>query len=295
MTVKQLTLRFTEAIIERLKSTAKQENISVNNLVERYLINGLDSESSDQADYSRMKSEPFTPLSHLYHLLSDNISDSVYNDQKVLISPAEVRFVANGALEEIKRRCIQLPWYIDTKEIAERSIKSEVIQFDHMERLFPFALCHYLKNRADRAAFAAQNTPDTIRSVTKEYQTGNVSLRLSIEGTLRNRMAPKELRVSPLVRLDIEGEYFSVMLGWDKYIATLRLLRYLESESWTKASPIISGVSFSPADKNEFWRMRVDETDITLSETELFNICKWLLYDVGLVSVINTVIRLNGE
>jgi hypothetical protein len=248
MKVKQLNLRFPETLIDRLKSTADQQNVSVNNLVERYLVNGLDNESRDQAEYSRMIADPFVPLSRLYHLLSDNISDSEFNYDTAPLSPAEIRFVAEGALTEINRRSVQLPWYIETKTIADSALKHDTIAFDDTDRLFPFALRHYLKYRADRATFAIENTPDNIRSVTKEYQSGNLSFRLSVEGTIRNRMVPKEQRVSPLVRLDIDGNYFTVMLGWDKYITTVRLLRYLESESWTKETPVIDGIGFTRAE-----------------------------------------------
>lgn len=297
MKVKQLNLRFPEALIDRLKSTAKQENVSVNMLVERYLINGLDNESSDQADYSRMIAEPFTPLSRIYHLLSDNISDSEYNYDTAPLTPAEIRFLAEGSLAEINRRNIQLPWYTETKKIAEHALKSETITFDDADRLFPFALRHYLKSRADRVTFAADNTPDTIRSVTKEYQNGNLSFRLSVEGTIRNRMVPKEQRVSPLVRLDIDGNYFSVMLGMEKYIATVRLLRYLESESFTKDTPVINGISFTRADKSEHWKMRNDDMEILLTDEELKYLCNGLLdaHSSQLKSVMNIMIRLNGE
>lgn len=297
MKVKQLNLRFPEALIDRLKSTAKQEGVSVNTLVERYLINGLDNESSDQADYSRMIAEPFAPLSRIYHLLSDNISDGVYNYDVTPLTPAEIRFVAEGALTELNRRNVQLPWYTEAKAIAEQAIKSEILRFDDMERLFPFAHRHYLKYRADRATFAADNTPDSILSVTKEYQSGNLSFRLSVEGTIRNRMVKGEHRVSPLVRLDIEGNYFSVMLGWEKYIATVRLVRYLESESWTKETPVINGISFTRADKPEHWKMCNDDMEILLTEEELQYLCNSLLdaHDGKLKSVMKTMLRLNGE
>ncbi|EEX1006368.1 hypothetical protein D3981_004349 [Escherichia coli] len=297
MSVKQLNLRFPEALINRLKATAKMESVSVNVLVERYLSNGLDNESSGQADYSRMIATPFPTLTRLYQLLAENISDCEYNFASASVSPAEVRFIANGALAEINRRNIRLPWYSETKIIAEHALKTESIQFDEMDKLFPFALSHYLKCRADRAAFAAENTPDTIRSVTKEFQSGNISFRLSVEGTIRNRMAPKEQRVSPLVRLDIDGNYFSVMMGWEKYIATVRLLRYLESESWTKESPEIEGVRFMYAEKPEYWKMQIDDMDILLAENELHHLCNGLLdvHTSQLKSVMNTIIRLNGE
>ncbi|CZZ21304.1 Transcriptional repressor pifC [Enterobacter hormaechei] len=297
MTVKQLNLRFDETIIVRLKSTARQEGISVNTLVERYLINGLDNESSDQAEYALLKAEPFAPLSRLYHLLADNISDSEYNYDTAPLSPAEIRFVAEGALTEINRRSVQLPWYSEIKTIAEHALKSDTIAFDDADKLFPFALRLYLKYRADRATFAAENTPDTIRSVTKEYQRGNLNFRLSVEGTIRNRMVPKEQRVSPLVRLDIDGNYFTVMLGWEKYISTVRLLRYLESESWTKETPVIDGISFTRADKPEHWKMRNDDMEILLTEEELQYLCNGLLdaHNRKLKSVMNIMIRLNGE
>lgn len=297
MKVKQLNLRFAEILIDRLKSTAKQEKVSVNTLVERYLVNGLDNESSDQADYSRMIAEPFAPLNQLYHLLADNISDNEYNYDTAPLTSAEIRFVAEGALTEINRRNIQLGWYSEAKQIAEHALKSKTIRFDDTEKLFPFALRHYLKYRADRATFAADNTPDTIHSVTREYQNGNISFRLSVEGTIRNRMVPKEQRVSPLVRLDIDGNYFSVMLGWEKYIATVRLLRYLESESWTKETPVINGISFTRADKPEHWKMCNDDMEILLTDTELQYLCNGLqeAHDGRLKSVMNIMIRLNGE
>lgn len=297
MKVKQLNLRFAETLIDRLKSTAQQENISVNTLVERYLVNGLDNESSDQADYSRMIAEPFTPLSRIYHLLSENISDSEYNYDTAPLTPAEIRFLANGALAEINRRNVLLPWYSKTKNIAENALKSESIAFDDTDRLFPFALRHYLKSRVDRVIFAAENTPDTIRSVTKEYQNGNLSFRLSVEGTIRNRMVPKEQRVSPLVRLDIDGNYFSVMLGMEKYIATVRLLHYVQSESFTKETPVINGISFTRADKPEHWKMRNDDMEILLTDEELHYLCYGLLdaHSSQLKSVMNIIIRLNGE
>lgn len=297
MKVKQLNLRFPETLIDRLKSTADQQNVSVNNLVERYLVNGLDNESRDQAEYSRMIADPFMPLSRLYHLLSDNISDSEFNYDTAPLSPAEIRFVAEGALTEIKRRSVQLPWYIETKTIADRALKHDTIAFDDTDRLFPFALRHYLKYRADRATFAIENTPDNIRSVTKEYQSGNLSFRLSVEGTIRNRMVPKEQRVSPLVRLDIDGNYFTVMLGWDKYITTVRLLRYLESESWTKETPVIDGIGFTRAEKPAHWKMRNDDMEILLTDDELQYLCNGLLnaHSSILKSVMNIMIRLNGE
>ncbi|ENZ0436283.1 hypothetical protein OUHCRE2_40960 [Enterobacter asburiae] len=297
MKVKQLNLRFPETLIDRLKSTADQQNVSVNNLVERYLVNGLDNESRDQAEYSRMIADPFVPLSRLYHLLSDNISDSEFNYDTAPLSPAEIRFVAEGALTEINRRSVQLPWYIETKTIADSALKHDTIAFDDTDRLFPFALRHYLKYRADRATFAIENTPDNIRSVTKEYQSGNLSFRLSVEGTIRNRMVPKEQRVSPLVRLDIDGNYFTVMLGWDKYITTVRLLRYLESESWTKETPIIDGIGFTRAEKPAHWKMRNDDMEILLSDNELQYLCNGLLnaHNSILKSVMNIMIRLNGE
>ncbi|HCR0228427.1 TPA: hypothetical protein OMS91_003317 [Enterobacter kobei] len=297
MTVKQLNLRFDETIIVRLKSTARQEGISVNTLVERYLINGLDNESGDQAEYALMKAEPSPPLSRLYHLLEDNILDSEYNYDPAPLSPAEIRFMAEGALTEINRRSVPLPWYSETRTIAEHAIKSDTITFDDADKLFPFALRHYLKYRADRATFAAENTPDTIRSVTKEYQSGNLSFRLNVEGTIRNRMAPKEQRVSPMVRLDIDGNYFTVMLGWEKYIATVRLLRYLESESWTKETPVIDGISFTRADKPEHWKMRNDDMEILLTDEELQYLCNGLLdaHSSKLKSVMNIMTRLNGE
>jgi hypothetical protein len=297
MKVKQLNLRFPETLIDRLKSTADQQNVSVNNLVERYLVNGLDNESRDQAEYSRMIADPFVPLSRLYHLLSDNISDSEFNYDTAPLSPAEIRFVAEGALTEINRRSVQLPWYIETKTIADSALKHDTIAFDDTDRLFPFALRHYLKYRADRATFAIENTPDNIRSVTKEYQSGNLSFRLSVEGTIRNRMVPKEQRVSPLVRLDIDGNYFTVMLGWDKYITTVRLLRYLESESWTKETPVIDGIGFTRAEKPAHWKMRNDDMEILLTEDELQYLCNGLLnaHNSILKSVMNIMIRLNGE
>ncbi|HHQ5987690.1 TPA: hypothetical protein ACSR08_004377 [Enterobacter asburiae] len=297
MKVKQLNLRFPETLIDRLKFTADQQNVSVNNLVERYLVNGLDNESRDQAEYSRMIADPFVPLSRLYHLLSDNISDSEFNYDTAPLSPAEIRFVAEGALTEINRRSVQLPWYIETKTIADSALKHDTIAFDDTDRLFPFALRHYLKYRADRATFAIENTPDNIRSVTKEYQSGNLSFRLSVEGTIRNRMVPKEQRVSPLVRLDIDGNYFTVMLGWDKYITTVRLLRYLESESWTKETPIIDGIGFTRAEKPAHWKMRNDDMEILLSDNELQYLCNGLLnaHNSILKSVMNIMIRLNGE
>ncbi|EMT0530677.1 DUF6364 family protein [Enterobacter hormaechei] len=297
MKVKQLNLRFPETLIDRLKSTADQQNVSVNNLVERYLVNGLDNESRDQAEYSRMIADPFMPLSRLYHLLSDNISDSEFNYDTAPLSPAEIRFVAEGALTEINRRSVQLPWYIETKTIADRALKHDTIAFDDTDRLFPFALRHYLKYRADRATFAIENTPDNIRSVTKEYQSGNLSFRLSVEGTIRNRMVPKEQRVSPLVRLDIDGNYFTVMLGWDKYITTVRLLRYLESESWTKETPVIDGIGFTRAEKPAHWKMRNDDMEILLTDDELQYLCNGLLnaHSSILKSVMNIMIRLNGE
>lgn len=297
MKVKQLNLRFPETLIDRLKSTADQQNVSVNNLVERYLVNGLDNESRDQAEYSRMIADPFVPLSRLYHLLSDNISDSEFNYDTAPLSPAEIRFLAEGALTEINRRSVQLPWYIESKTIADSALKHDTIAFDDTDRLFPFALRHYLKYRADRATFAIENTPDNIRSVTKEYQSGNLSFRLSVEGTIRNRMVPKELRVSPLVRLDIDGNYFTVMLGWDKYITTVRLLRYLESESWTKETPIIDGIGFTRAEKPAHWKMRNDDMEILLSDDELQYLCNGLLnaHNSILKSVMNIMIRLNGE
>lgn len=92
MKVKQLNLRFPETLIDRLKSTADQQNVSVNNLVERYRVNSLDNESRDQAEYSRMIADPFVPLSRIYHLLSDNISDSEFNYDITPLSPAEIRF-----------------------------------------------------------------------------------------------------------------------------------------------------------------------------------------------------------
>ncbi|EMG7940743.1 DUF6364 family protein [Enterobacter hormaechei subsp. steigerwaltii] len=297
MKVKQLNLRFPETLIDRLKSTADQQNVSVNNLVERYLVNGLDNESRDQAEYSRMIADPFVPLSQLYHLLSDNISDSEFNYDTAPLSPAEIRFVAEGALTEINRRSVQLPWYIETKTIADSALKRDTISFDDTDRLFPFALRHYLKYRADRATFAIKNTPDNIRSVTKEYQSGNLSFRLSVEGTIRNRMVPKEQRVSPLVRLDIDGNYFTVMLGWDKYITTVRLLRYLESESWTKETPVIDGIGFTRAEKPAHWKMRNDDMEILLTDDELQYLCNGLLnaHSSILKSVMNIMIRLNGE
>lgn len=297
MTLKQLTLRLPETLVERLKSTAKQEGNSVNTLAERYLNNGLDTEGTEQANYSRMIAEPFAPLNKLYHLLTDNISDNEYNYDTAPLTPAEIRFVAEGALTEINRRNVQLDWYSEAKQIAEHALKSEIIRFNDTDRLFPFALRHYLKYRADRATFAADNTPDTIRSVTREYQNGNLSFRLSVEGTIRNRMVPKEQRVSPLVRLDIDGNYFSVMLGWEKYIATVRLLRYLESESWTKETPVINGISFTRADKPEHWKMRNDDMEILLTDNELQYLCNGLLdaHDGKLKSVMNIMIRLNGE
>ncbi|HHT3001316.1 TPA: DUF6364 family protein [Enterobacter hormaechei] len=297
MKVKQLNLRFPETLIDRLKSTADQQNVSVNNLVERYLVNGLDNESRDQAEYSRMIADPFVPLSRLYHLLSDNISDSEFNYDTAPLSPAEIRFLAEGALTEINRRSVQLPWYIESKTIADSALKHDTIAFDDTDRLFPFALRHYLKYRADRATFAIENTPDNIRSVTKEYQSGNLSFRLSVEGTIRNRMVPKEQRVSPLVRLDIDGNYFTVMLGWDKYITTVRLLRYLESESWTKETPIIDGIGFTRAEKPAHWKMRNDDMEILLSDDELQYLCNGLLnaHNSILKSVMNIMIRLNGE
>lgn len=297
MKVKQLNLRFPETLIDRLKSTADHQNVSVNNLVERYLINGLDNESRDQAEYSRMIADPFVPLSRLYHLLSDNISDSEYNYDTAPLSPAEIRFVAEGALTEINRRSVQLPWYIETKTIADSALKQNTIAFDDTDRLFPFALRHYLKYRADRATFAIENTPDNIRSVTKEFQSGNLSFRLSVEGTIRNRMVPKEQRVSPLVRLDIDGNYFTVMLGWDKYITTVRLLRYLESESWTKETPVIDGLGFTRTEKPEHWKMRNDDMEILLTDDELQYLCNGLLnaHSSILKSVMNIMIRLNGE
>lgn len=297
MKVKQLNLRFPETLIDRLKSTADQQNVSVNNLVERYLVNGLDNESRDQAEYSRMIADPFMPLSRIYHLLSDNISDSEFNYDTAPLSPAEIRFVAEGALTEINRRSVQLPWYIETKTIADRALKHDTIAFDDTDRLFPFALRHYLKYRADRATFAIENTPDNIRSVTKEYQSGNLSFRLSVEGTIRNRMVPKEQRVSPLVRLDIDGNYFTVMLGWDKYITTVRLLRYLESESWTKETPVIDGIGFTRAEKPAHWKMRNDDMEILLTDDELQYLCNGLLnaHSSILKSVMNIMIRLNGE
>lgn len=297
MKVKQLNLRFPETLIDRLKFTADQQNVSVNNLVERYLVNGLDNESRDQAEYSRMIADPFVPLSRLYHLLSDNISDSEFNYDTAPLSPAEIRFVAEGALTEINRRSVQLPWYIETKTIADSALKHDTIAFDDTDRLFPFALRHYLKYRADRATFAIENTPDNIRSVTKEYQSGNLSFRLSVEGTIRNRMVPKEQRVSPLVRLDIDGNYFTVMLGWDKYITTVRLLRYLESESWTKETPIIDGIGFTRAEKPAHWKMRNDDMEILLTDNELQYLCNGLLnaHNSILKSVMNIMIRLNGE
>ncbi|MCK6793899.1 DUF6364 family protein [Enterobacter kobei] len=297
MKVKQLNLRFPETLIDRLKSTADQQNVSVNNLVERYLVNGLDNESRDQAEYSRMIADPFVPLSRIYHLLSDNISDSELNYDTAPLSPAEIRFVAEGALTEINRRSVQLPWYIETKTIADRALKRETIAFDDIDRLFPFALRHYLKYRADRATFAIENTPDNIRSVMKEFHSGNLSFRLSVEGTIRNRMVPKEQRVSPLVRLDIDGNYFTVMLGWDKYITTLRLLRYLESESWTKETPVIDGIGFTRAEKPAHWKMRNDDMEILLTDDELQYLCNALLnaHNSILKSVMNIMIRLNGE
>lgn len=297
MTLKQLTLRLPEILIERLKSTAKQDGNSVNTLAERYLNNGLDTEGNDQAEYSRMIAEPFAPLNKLYHLLVENISDSEDNSDVSPLTPAEIRFVADGALKEINKRNVQLPWYTEAKQIAEHALKSETIRFNDTDRLFPFALRHYLKYRADRATFAADNTPDTIRSVTKEYQNGNLSFRLSVEGTIRNRMVPIEQRVSPLVRLDIDGNYFSVMLGWEKYFATVRLLRYMESESWPKETPVIDGISFTRADKPEHWKMRNDDMEILLTDDELQYLCNSLLdeHSSKLKSVMNIMIRLNGE
>lgn len=297
MKLKQLTLRFPETLIDRLKSTAKEESISVNTLAERYLNNGLDTEDKGQSEYSRMIAEPVAPLSRLYHLLSDNISDSEYNYDFAPLSPAEIRFLAEGALTETNKRSVSLPWYTEVKQIAELALKSGEIQFDDADRLFPFALHHYLKYREDRAKFAAENTPDTIRSVTNEYQNGNLNFRLTVEGTIRNRMVPKELRVSPLVRLDIDGNYFSVMLGWEKYITTVRLLRYLESESWTKETPVIDGICFTRADKPEHWRMRNDDMEIILTNNELQSLCNGLLdaHHNQLKRVMNVMIRLNGE
>lgn len=57
------------------------------------------------------------------------------------------------------------------------------------------------------------------------------------------------------------------MLGWDKYITTLRLLRYLESESWTK--PCYRWVSFTRAEKPAHWKMRNDDMEILLTDDEL--------------------------
>lgn len=297
MTLKQLTLRLPEALIERLKLTAKQEGISVNSLAERYMNIGLNTEDNDQAEYSRMIAEPFEPLSRLYHLLSENISDSEYNFDYAPLTPAELRFVAEGALTEINKRNTVLPWYSEAKQIAEQALKSEVIRFDDADRLFPFALRCYLKYRADRAEFAAVNTPDTIRSVVKEHHNGNIFFRVNIEGTIRNRMAPKEQRISPLVSLDIDGNYFTVMLGWEKYIVTSRLLRYLESESWAKESPVIDGISFTRSEKPEHWRMRIDDMEIILTHEELESLGNGLLdiHERQLKSIMNCMIRLYGE
>ncbi|EBK1113884.1 hypothetical protein D3293_24020 [Salmonella enterica] len=297
MTVKQLNLRFDETIIARLKSTAQQEGVSVNTLVERYLINGLDNESSDQAEYAILKAEPLAPLSRVYALLRDNTSENEYKFDAAPLTLAEIRFVAEGALAEINSRSAALPWYTETKTIAENALKSDTIAFSATDRLFPFALRHYLKDNSDRAKFAAENTPDSIRSTTEEYNSGNLNFRLSIEGTIRNRMAPREQRVSPLVRLDIEGNCFTVMMGWEKYIATLRLLRYLASENWTKESPTIDGISFNRTDKPEHWRMRNDDLEILLTEKELQYLCHSLLeaHSSKLKSIMDVMIRLNGE
>ncbi|ELC6755237.1 hypothetical protein Q6X42_004032 [Salmonella enterica] len=297
MTLKQLTLRLPEALIERLKMTAKLEGLSVNSLAERYMNIGLDTGDNDQAEYSRMIAEPFEPLSRFYHLLSDNISDSEYNYDVVPLTPAELRFLAEGALTEINKRNTSLPWYSEAKLIAEQALKSEVIKFDDADRLFPFALRYYLKYRADRAEFATVNTPDTIRSVMKEHHNGNIFFRVNIDGTIRNRMAAKEQRISPLVSLDIDGDYFTVMLGWEKYIVTARLLRYLESESWTKESPVIDGISFTRSEKSEHWKMRIDDMEIILTHDELQSLGNGLL-DIHyrqLKSVMNSMIRLYGE
>ena len=297
MTLKQLNLRFDETIIARLKSTARHEGVSVNTLVERYLINGLDNESSDQAEYALLKAEPFAPLSRIFTLLGGNISDQIVNMEMPPLSDAETRFIASGALDEINKRGVLLPWYQEVKTAAERALTLDHMDYSQLDLLFPFALTHYLPYRADRAGFAADNTPDTIRSVTKEYQSGNLNFRVSVEGTIRNRMAPKELRVAPLVRLDIDGNYFSVMMGWEKYIATVRLLRYLESESWFKESPVIAGVSITRADKPEHWRLRIDDMDILLTGDELQHLSNCILdiHHSQLKSIMNIMLRLNGE
>lgn len=279
---KQLTLRMAEENIERLKTGAKLANVSVNTFTENAIEYALDNQNASDADYTRMTANPVPTLERLYHILTDTSYPDYSLHDKPALTVSEIRFLANGANREIDAKKIMLPFYESLRQQATDAIWYSEISYENLINLFPLALSYYLHEPSALAAFATRNTPDDIESHKYAFMPNvlageNMRFVVSVEGTSRNRQSPPELRVAPMVNLEISNRHFGLTMNWKRYIGAVRLAGFLESTGYQSSTPVLNGISLINDVRSEGWKIRLPDIDIILTEEELKEFCSGLL------------------
>lgn len=217
MELSQLSVRVIPSLISRLKMRAKEESISVNNLVTAMLETGLN-DGGISAEYGRLKAEPVIALAKIHRKLCDPWETGNTHS----LSDAERKFLAEGARERINNTLLAGSYYDSVNQIA--MLSETINQAKDYRTLLAFCVRHYIDDMSERMQFAKDQCPDNLKTATYHIKAYNLDFTIAVTGTELNRFATAEERRPPVFSLLCKGEHFEATLDWDAFTALVRLL-----------------------------------------------------------------------